>query len=198
MEDLGYNYRITDFQCALGMQQLDRLDSFLERREAIARTYHQAFLGLPVQGQAMGAEGVRHAWHIYALQLDLEQLTGDRRTVFEACQREGLDVNVHYLPIHLHPFYRQRFSHRPGTYPVAERYYARAMTLPAFPRMTDTDVQHVVTTVRKVLQSQMKKLSGEEDADVASTLHFLAIVLLQRGDESGSYTCHQEEVIWHR
>lgn len=151
MHDLGYNYRITDFQCALGLRQMEKLEGFLARRRAIAAAYGRAFQDAEVEGQAEEPEGVRHAWHLYVLQLTLERVGTNRRAVFEACQANGVGVNVHYLPVHLHPFYRARFGHRPGECPVAERYYERAITLPLFPRMSDAHVDEVIRIMRQVL-----------------------------------------------
>lgn len=144
---LGYNYRITDFQCGLGLKQLEKLGHFLQRRQAIATVYHQAFATMGCAVQPV-PEGTRHAWHLYVLRLPAGT---DRRAVFDACQAQGVGVNVHYLPVHLHAFYRERFGHRPGAYPAAERYYESAITLPLFPRMSDADVERVIGVVRTIL-----------------------------------------------
>ncbi len=149
MQSLGYNYRITDFQCALGLRQLEKLERFLARRREIADAYQRAFADLDCT-LPPEREGTRHAWHLYVVQLP-ERLRAQRRAIFQALQAQGVGVNVHYLPVHLHPFYRERFGHRPGAYPAAEAYYERAITLPLFPRMSDDDVQHVITVVHKVL-----------------------------------------------
>lgn len=151
MHCLGHNYRITDFQCALGLKQLEKLDRFLLRRREIATTYRQAFEDIELTPQRENSEEERHAWHLFVVQLALEALQTDRRTIFRALRKEGIGVNVHYLPVHLHPFYRNRFSYRPGDYPIAEDYYERALTLPLFPRMKNEDVHEVVRAVRRVL-----------------------------------------------
>ena len=147
MRALGYNYRITDFQCALGLAQLEKLGRWLDRRREIIDAYRRALEGTGCLMQPEPAGG-RHAWHIVVLQLPAGT---DRRAVFESCQAQGVGVNVHYLPVHLHAFYRERFGHRPGGCPVAEGYYERALTLPLFPRMSDEDVQRVITVVRGIL-----------------------------------------------
>ena len=152
MEELGYNYRITDFQCALGLKQMERLEFFLNRRAEIARRYRQELADLGLGWQEDSRPGIRHAWHLCVVRLPLEQLVKSRKEIYRALRAEGIGVNVHYLPVPLQPFYRRRFGYRPGQFPVAEGYYERALTLPLFPRMSDGDLERVVTLFRKVLQ----------------------------------------------
>jgi perosamine synthetase len=150
MVDLGFNYRLTDVQCALGLSQLGRLDDALARRRAIAARYRAALAGVP--GLALQAlpEGSAHAWHIFPILLDLDRLAGDRRAIFAALRAEGIGVNVHYIPVYWHPYY-QRLGYAKGLCPVAEAVYERLITLPLFPAMTDADVEDVLTAVRKVI-----------------------------------------------
>jgi len=148
---LGCNYRLTDFQSALGLSQLRKLEWFVARRRAIAARYNEALRDLPSVILPVEPEGYMSAYHIYVLQLVPEYLTADRRTIFDALRAEGIGVNVHYIPVHLQPFYRKHFGYRPGDYPVAERYYERALTLPIFPAMSEGDVEDVIVAVRKVL-----------------------------------------------
>ncbi|MFC2075736.1 UDP-4-amino-4,6-dideoxy-N-acetyl-beta-L-altrosamine transaminase [candidate division KSB1 bacterium] len=151
MQQIGYNYRITDFQCALGLVQLERLDNFIARRRDIVARYNSAFSELPGL-EIPSAEGdARIAWHIYVVRLNLKKLTVDRRTVFEALRHAGLGVQVHFIPVHLQPYYRDRFGFQRGDFPVAEEFYQRVITLPLFPRMSDEDVEFVIETVRRVL-----------------------------------------------
>ena len=152
MEHLGYNYRITDFQCALGLRQLEKLGRFLDRRAAIADRYARALEGLGLTSQRFDPKRARHAWHLYVVQLPLERIPIGRRAVFERLRHLGVEVNVHYLPVHLHPFYRRSFSYCPGDYPAAERYYDRALTLPIYPAMTEGEVEVVISAVRSVLE----------------------------------------------
>ena len=152
MEELGYNYRVTDFQCALGLKQLDRLEFFLERRAEIARRYREAFRGLGLTGQEGFEEGIRHAWHLFVVQLPLEKLSRSRKEIFRMLRDQGIGVQVHYLPVPLQPYYRKRFGYRPGAFPVAEAYYERALTLPLFPRMTDEDLERVIASVQAVCE----------------------------------------------
>ncbi len=117
MIDLGYNYRLTDIQCALGISQLAKLPQSIARRRAIAAEYDAAFAGLPGVRPLAVRPDVSHAYHLYVVQLELERLRVDRGQVFRALRAEGIGVNVHYLPVHLHPYYRSRFGTSPATAP---------------------------------------------------------------------------------
>ncbi|MEK9133622.1 MAG: DegT/DnrJ/EryC1/StrS family aminotransferase, partial [Pseudomonadota bacterium] len=151
MVDLGYNYRLTDIQCALGMSQLRKLKPWIERRQAIARQYDTAFAGLKAVRPLAVRSDVSHAYHLYVITLDLERLRVKRDAVFAALRAEGIGVNVHYIPVHLHPFYRKRFGTRPGLCPVAEEAYEQIISLPIFPAMSAGDVGDVIEAVRKVI-----------------------------------------------
>ena len=153
MVDLGYNYRLTDLQCALGMSQLRKLPDWVARRQAIARQYNAAFAEMPAVGSLGMREEVSHAYHLYMIRLDLEQLQATRAEVFSALIAEGIGVNVHYIPVHLHPFYRERFGTGPGLCPVAEAAYEQLITLPIFPHMSDGDVDDVIAAVGKVTEA---------------------------------------------
>lgn len=156
MVTLGYNYRITDFQCALGINQLTKLSGWVERRQAIARLYDSAFADLVAVKPLAARPEASHAYHLYVLQFDLAQLTTDRNTLFQALRAEGLGVNVHYIPVHFHPYYRQQLGTQPGQCPVAEAAYERIVSLPIFPLMTDEDARDVVTAVAKVTEAYQK------------------------------------------
>ncbi len=152
MVDLGYNYRLTDLQCALGMSQLLKLTAWVSRRREIARRYDSAF-GDTTTVHPLGARSdITHAYHLYVIQLDLRQLHTTREKVFTALRDLRIGVNVHYIPVHLHPFYRKRFGTGPGLCPVAESAYERILSLPIFPRMTDNDVNVVIAAVQKVVK----------------------------------------------
>jgi perosamine synthetase len=124
----------------------------LKRREEIAGRYHQAFAALPEVAAAPTRPGMRHAWHMYPLRLSLERLRQDRETIFQALRAENIGVSVHYRPVHLHPYYRERLGTRPGQCPAAEAAFERLLTLPLFPGMSDDDVVDVITAVAKVIR----------------------------------------------
>jgi perosamine synthetase len=151
--DLGFNYRITDLQCALGLSQLDKLSGWIERRQALARHYDEALRELPGAQPLVVRAAVSHAYHLYVIQLDTAQVGPVRAQVFAALRARGIGVNVHYIPVHLHPFYRQRFGTGPGLCPVAEAAYERILSLPLFPAMTERDVDDVVAALRDACQN---------------------------------------------
>lgn len=150
MVDLGYNYRLSDIQCALGVSQLHKLPAWVARRREIARRYDEAFADGPAV-QPLGVRpAVRHAYHLYVIRLDLERLQTTRAEVFAALRAEGIGVNVHYIPVYWHPFYRARFGAGPGLCPAAEAVYEQILSLPIYPAMTDGDVERVTAAVAKV------------------------------------------------
>jgi perosamine synthetase len=153
METLGWNYRLTDFQCVLAGRQLERLDSSIARRREIAGLYDRAFRDSPVVRPLARRPEVEHAWHLYVIRLELERLSADRGEIFRALRAEGIGVNVHYRPVHLHSYYRRRFGTGPGLCPVAERAYERMLTLPLFPAMSDGDAADVITALQKVCEA---------------------------------------------
>ncbi len=151
MMDLGYNYRLTDLQCALGISQLRKLTAWVSRRREIARHYDSAFGKMKCIKPLGVRKDVSHAYHLYVVQLNLTQLNATRETVFTALRDSGIGVNVHYIPVHLHPFYRKRFGTGPGLCPVVEGSYERILSLPIFPRMTDNDINTVIAAVSKIV-----------------------------------------------
>jgi perosamine synthetase len=151
MVELGFNYRLSDVQCALGLSQLAKLRTWIARRQTIARRYDEAFATFPAVLPLGVREDACHAYHLYVVRLALDQLKADRGQVFRALRAEGVGVNVHYIPVHLHPFYRARFGTGPGLCPVAEQAYEEILSLPMFPAMTDHDVSDVVEAVQKTL-----------------------------------------------
>jgi perosamine synthetase len=150
MTDLGHNYRLSDIQCALGVSQLAKLGRSVARRQEIARQYDAALADLPWVRPLAVRHGVSHAYHLYVVRLALGMLRVDRAGVFRALRAEGIGVGVHYIPVHLHPYYRERFGTAPGSCPVAEAAYEQILSLPMFPAMNDADVQDVVAALRKV------------------------------------------------
>jgi UDP-4-amino-4,6-dideoxy-N-acetyl-beta-L-altrosamine transaminase len=157
MQELGYNYRLTDFQCALGMAQLKKIDRNVQRRIEIAQKYNEEFKDIEeIKTPYSDSKNSTSAWHLYIIQHNLEKLKVGRREIFEALKAENIGVNVHYIPVHLQPYYQKRFGYRLGDFPKAENYYSRAITLPIFPKMSDKDIDDVVIAVRKVLNYYKK------------------------------------------
>ena len=148
MTTLGFNYRLTDIACALGLAQLPRLPANLARRRAIAARYEKALATVSSLALPIVAADVTSAWHLYPVRVDASL---DRAEVFDALRAEGLGVNVHYIPVHLHPYYRSRFGYRGGEFPIAETAYGRLISLPMFHGMTDEDVDDVILAVEKVM-----------------------------------------------
>ena len=148
MTTLGFNYRLTDIACALGLAQLPRLPANLARRRTIAARYEKALATVSSLALPIVAADVTSAWHLYPVRVDASM---DRAEVFDALRAEGLGVNVHYIPVHLHPYYRSRFGYRGGEFPIAETAYGRLISLPMFHGMTDEDVDDVILAVEKVM-----------------------------------------------
>ena len=147
---LGYNYRLTDIACVLGISQLKKLDSNLARRRAIAARYTAAFSGIPGVVAPVVREDVDPAWHLYPIRLDLARLRGDRDQILHALRAENIGATVHYIPVHLHPYYRDQFGYVSGGYPVAEAAYESLISLPMFHGMKERDVEDVIAAVKKV------------------------------------------------
>ena len=147
---LGFNYRLTDIACALGLSQLKKLEANLARRREIAARYADAFADLAGVMPPVVRGGVNPAWHLYPIRLNHERLSADRGRVFRALRAENIGVNVHYIPVHCHPYYRQRFGYHGGEYPVAENAYQRLISLPMFHGMHDQDVEDGIAAVKKV------------------------------------------------
>jgi dTDP-4-amino-4,6-dideoxygalactose transaminase len=148
--ELGFNYRMTDIQAALGLSQLGKLEGFIARRRALVARYQAAFAGLPLTLPGLQAEA-ESAWHLYVVRLQTEQIESTHREVFEALREAGVGVNLHYIPVHLQPYYRE-LGFKPGDYPEAERYYAQAISLPVFPAMTDAQQDYVIEQVQRLLK----------------------------------------------
>ena len=148
---LGFNYRLPDFACVLGLSQLKKLEANLSRRREIAARYAAAFRDLAGILPPAVRLDVNPAWHLYPIRLSLERLSANRAQVFRALRAENIGVNVHYIPVHCHPYYRDRFGYRGGEYPIAEDAYERLISLPMFHGMSDQDVEDVIAAVKKVI-----------------------------------------------
>jgi UDP-4-amino-4,6-dideoxy-N-acetyl-beta-L-altrosamine transaminase len=152
---LGFNYRLTDIQAALGSSQLRRLNAMHQLRIALADRYDDSLADLPLLLPARLADRVS-AWHLFPVEIDDTRTSCTRAAVFQALRNARIGVNVHYIPIHTQPYYRA-MGFRAGDFPAAERYYARAISLPLFPAMTEVQQQRVVDTLRAALQARDHK-----------------------------------------
>jgi UDP-4-amino-4,6-dideoxy-N-acetyl-beta-L-altrosamine transaminase len=147
--ELGFNYRITDMQAALGLSQLNKLDGFLARRRQLVARYQALLADLPLTLPTPQPEA-ESAWHLYVVRLQTERLQHSHRQIFEGLRAAGIGVNVHYIPVHLQPYYRD-LGFAAGDFPQAEAYYAQAISLPLFPAMTDEQQDFVVDQLRRLL-----------------------------------------------
>ena len=152
---LGYNYRITDIQAALGISQLDKLEGFLALRREYVKRYNEAFSAVNEIDLPYQLEDINSAWHLYIIKLKLERLGCGRRQVFEELKDKGIGVNVHYIPVYYHPYYRQ-LGYNKGLCPRAEELYERIITLPLFPKMGKEDVEYVISNVKEVIQNHLR------------------------------------------
>lgn len=149
--DLGYNYRLTDIQAALGISQLARLDQFVTRRRELVERYQQHFADLPIILPYEQPEAYS-AYHLYVIQLKLNEISKTRRQVFDELRAANILVNVHYIPVHTQPYYQQ-LGFKVGDFQNAEQYYEAAISLPLFPSLTEVEQDHVIATVQQALTS---------------------------------------------
>jgi dTDP-4-amino-4,6-dideoxygalactose transaminase len=148
--DLGFNYRITDIQCALGLSQLRKLGRFVERRRALVERYRAALADLADDLELLlEGPGKRSSYHLLVAQI--RGGAARRRRVFDALAARDIRCQVHYIPVHLQPWYRQHYDYRAGDFPRAEAYYAGCLSLPLFPAMADHDVDRVADALRATL-----------------------------------------------
>jgi UDP-4-amino-4,6-dideoxy-N-acetyl-beta-L-altrosamine transaminase len=146
----GFKYNMTDVQAALGLCQFKRLEGFISRREEICQKYDRAFEQLNAVKTPFVADNCRHSRHLYPIVLDLQRLRIDREQFIEALRAENVGTSVHFIPVHLQPYYRDRFSYRRGDYPVTESIYDALISLPLYPHMTESDVDDVIAGVRRI------------------------------------------------
>jgi perosamine synthetase len=152
-QTLGFNYRITDIQAALGFSQLGKLDRFLARRREIARRYDEALAKLPhvTLPQAAPAQRAASGHHLYVVLIDFAALGTTRTKVMKSLRARGIGTQVHYIPVYRHPYYRKRYGLDPTDFPNAERYYSRCLSLPFFIGLTDEEVERVIAEVSRVV-----------------------------------------------
>lgn len=152
----GYKYNMTDIAAAIGIHQLIKVWDFQKRRQRISECYNEAFEGLPLHQPYVVRSEDTHAWHLYVIQLELELLKIDRDRFIELMAEAGIGTSVHFIPLHIQPYWRDRYKFKPHDFPVAYDVYQRAVSLPIYPKMTDGDVEHVINAVRKILVTYSK------------------------------------------
>jgi len=148
----GFKYNMTDIAAALGIEQLKRCDDFYQARLRIAQRYDEAFADLPEIESPAGSSGMQHAWHLYIIQLNLDRINIDRRDFIKALNSRRIGTSVHFIPLHLHPFYKQTYGYRASDFPQASTAFERIGSLPIYPIMTEQDVSYVIGAVRDLVQ----------------------------------------------
>jgi perosamine synthetase len=156
MTNLGYNYRITDFQCALGISQLAKLPQWIQRRQEIANIYNIAFEGNDYIKPLEVSKDVSHSYHLYVVRIDFTKLRINRAKLFTQLKHKDIGVNVHYIPVHLHPFYTNKYKTKKGDCPIAELVYEEIISLPIYPAMADEDVRRVIGVVQDIITKNAK------------------------------------------
>ena len=146
----GYKYNLTDIAAALGIEQLKRCEQFYQARRRIAAQYHEAFHDLEEIQIPNCAEDVQHAWHLYVIQLNLERLKINREEFIKALKSQNIGTSVHFIPLHLHPFYRDAFGYTPRDFPSASVVFELIVSLPIYSKMTDSDVEKVILAFRPI------------------------------------------------
>lgn len=142
--DLGYNYRITDIQCALGVSQMKKLDGFVERRRELVKRYNEAFAGIEEIICPSQADGCHNSWHLYVVQVP------DRKAVYDKLKEAGIHANVHYIPVYKHPYY-QEHGYEKVCCPNAEKLYAHMISLPLYPDLTEEEQKYVIEKIKEYL-----------------------------------------------
>ena len=148
----GYKYNMTDIAAAIGIEQLKKCDRFWETRRSIAATYDEAFADLPEIRTPVCHPDRQHAWHLYVIQLELDRLTINRNEFIEALKQANIGTSVHFIPLHLHPYYQKTFGYTPGDFPNANDVFHRIVSLPIFPKMAETDIREVIRAVRNIVK----------------------------------------------
>ena len=148
----GYKYNLTDIAAAIGIEQLKKAHKFQKRRQDIAAAYDRAFSRLPLKRPCVARPEDLHAWHLYVIQLELENLEISRDRFIELMAEAGIGTSVHFIPLHLHPYWKERYGYKPEDFPAALNVFKRAVSLPIYPKMSDSDVERVISAVTSILE----------------------------------------------
>ena len=152
----GYKYNLTDIAAALGIAQLHKCDRFGTIRKRYASMYNEGFREIPEITVPYVGEGVDHSWHLYVIQLDLERLRIGRNEMIDLLKRQGIGTSVHFIPLHLHPYYRDNYGYTPKDYPVASEVFERIISLPIYPKMTEAEVQYVIEVLIALIKTHRR------------------------------------------
>ena len=152
----GFKYNMTDIQASMGLAQLRKLELFDERRRAVVAAYDRAFAAEPALEIPVERDDVRHAWHLYVLRLNTEALTIDRDRFIDELTKRNIGTSVHFIPVHTHPYYRDRYGFAPSDFPVAYSNFERMLSIPLNPRLGAAEVDDVIAAVLDVVDSHRR------------------------------------------
>jgi perosamine synthetase len=152
----GFKYNLTDIAAALGIEQLKKCNRFWAARKTIAAAYDEGFAAVPEIRQPVCAPDSQHAWHLYIIQLETERLRIDRAEFISALKDRGIGTSVHFIPLHLHPYYRDMFGYKPEDFPSASRVFERIISLPIYPSMSKESVHRVIAAVTSIVEKSRR------------------------------------------
>ena len=154
----GFKYNLTDIAAAIGIEQLKKCNEFWQARQRIAMVYEKAFAELQEIQLPTCRKDVQHAWHLFVIQLNLERLKINRNQFIDALREKEIGTSVHFIPLHLHPYYRDKFGYKPEDFPNASTAFERIISLPIYPKMTEADVERVIEAVKTITQQNRRSL----------------------------------------
>jgi len=154
MHEPGYNYRITDFQCALGSSQLKKLDRYIDLRTTVASYYNSSFGSFREILIPKISKNIKHAFHIYPLQIDFDSINLSKINFFNEMKNSGINLQVHYIPVHLQPFYKNKYNFKKGDFPIAEKFYNNTLSIPIYPLIKVKELNKVVSHIKSFLKNQ--------------------------------------------
>jgi dTDP-4-amino-4,6-dideoxygalactose transaminase len=168
----GYKYNMTDIQAALGIHQLRRLDGFIRRRQEIAAMYDEAFSDLPEVLLPPRLPGRNHTFHLYPIRLNADLLHMNRSEFIDELRARNIGTSVHFIPLHRHPFYRERYDYQPEQFPVCEQIFQGLLSLPLYPKMTDRDAEDVIEAVRDMVAVNRQPVDEKGVSSAAISANF--------------------------